>query len=171
VPDARLARLIASLGPDLARTSRYRRTLATYLTERRLWDQALPQWRALAEEEPRDAEARFGLGLAREAQGAIDEALEDFRAAVALDPRGARYRQRLAERLWEGEQYFQAINEWRVLAGQRPHDVGARLALGRAYEKVGQPVDAYRQYREVLALDPGHADAARALARLEGRRR
>ena len=54
------------------------------------------------------------------------------------------------QRLWQGEQYFQAINEWRVLAEQQPRDVESRLALGRAFEKVGQPVDAYRQYRDVL---------------------
>jgi Flp pilus assembly protein TadD len=72
--------------------------------------------------------------------------------------------------LWQSEQYFQAINEWRTLADQEPRDVQVRLALGRAFEKVGQPTDAYRQYREVLALDPAQADAARALARMQGRR-
>jgi tetratricopeptide (TPR) repeat protein/O-antigen ligase len=171
VPDARLAALVTRLAPDLDRTARYRRALAGYLTERRLWDQALPEWRELAAEEPRDVEARFGLGLAHEGLGQLDEAVEDFRAAVALAPRVTRYRRRLAERLWQGEQYFQAINEWRVLAEQQPRDVESRLALGRAFEKVGQPVDAYRQYRDVLALDPAQGDASRAIARLEGRRR
>jgi tetratricopeptide (TPR) repeat protein len=171
VADARLAALLARLAPDLDRTPRYRHALAAYLTERGLWEQALPEWRQLAAAQPRDAEARFGLGLAREATGAAAEALEDVRAAVALAPRVARYRQHLAERLWQSEQYFQAINEWRTLADQEPRDVQVRLALGRAFEKVGQPTDAYRQYREVLALDPAHGDAARALARMEGRRR
>ncbi len=169
--DARLSRIVAGLAGDLARPSRYRRALAAYLTDRRLWDQALPEWRRLVAAEPRDAESRFGLGLAREGAGAADEALEAFRAAVELDPRSARYRRRLAERLWQSEQYFQAINEWRALKEQQPRDVDARLALGRAYEKVGQPTDAYREYREVLVLEPGQADAARAVARMEGRRR
>jgi hypothetical protein len=35
---------------------------------------------------------------------------------------------------------------------------------------VGQPVEAYREYREVLGRVPGHAEATRAVARLEGRR-
>jgi tetratricopeptide (TPR) repeat protein len=167
----RLADLLARLAPDLDRPARYRRALATHLTERRLWEQALPEWSALAAEEPRDAGARFGVGQAREGLGAAEEALEDFRVAVTLAPHVSAYRRRLAERLWQSEQYFQAINEWRVLLEQRPADVETRLALGRAWEKVGQPVDAYRQYREVLALQPGHAEAARAVARLEGRRR
>jgi len=169
--DARLGRIASALAGDLDRPVRYRRALAGYLTERRLWDQALLEWRSLVAAEPRDAESRFGLGLTREGAGAADEALEAFRAAVELDPRSARYRRRLAERLWQGEQYFQAINEWRALKEQQPRDVDARLALGRAYEKVGQPTDAYREYREVLVLEPAQADAARAVARMEGRRR
>jgi tetratricopeptide (TPR) repeat protein len=118
-----------------------------------------------------DAASRFGRGLTLEATGAVGEALDDFRAAVALDPRAARYRRRLAERLWQSEQFFQAINEWRTLKEQQPRDVEARLALARAYERVGQPADAYREYREVLALVPEQAEAGRALARMEGRRR
>lgn len=171
VTDRRLAAVLERLAPDLDRPARYRRTLAIYLAERRLWAPALVEWRTLVAAEPTDAEARFGAGLAREALGATDEALEDFRAAVALAPQVPAYRRRLAERLWHDEHYFQAINEWRVVTEQQPADVEARLALGRAYERVGQPVDAYRQYREVLTLRPDHAEAAGAVARLEGRRR
>jgi Flp pilus assembly protein TadD len=164
----RLARLVRSLAPELEHPLRYRRALAAYLNERRLWDQALEQWRALLGVEPRDAESRFGRGVALEATGAAAEALDDFRAAVTLDPRAARYRRRLAERLWQSEQFFQAINEWRALREQQPRDVQVRLALARAYERVGQPADAQREYREVLQLAPGQAEATRALARLPG---
>lgn len=171
VRDERLRGLVAALAADLDRPARYRRALALHLTERRLWEQALPEWRTLVAAAPRDAEARFGLGLAREGAGAIDEAIAAFRAAVELAPQTTRYRRRLADRLWQSEQFFQAINEWRTLAEQDPRDAEARLALARAYEKVGQPTDAYRAYREVLALSPEQAEAARAIARLEGRRR
>jgi tetratricopeptide (TPR) repeat protein/O-antigen ligase len=171
VRGARLSGLVVRLAGDLDDLGRYRRALATYLTERRLWDQALPEWRALAAADPRDAEARFGLGQVREAAGAIDEALEDYRAAVALQPRVARYRKRLAERLWQSDQFFQALNEWRTLKSQAPRDVDVRLALARGLEKIGQPGDAYREYREVLQLQPEQPDADRAVARLEGRRR
>ncbi|HEX2442281.1 MAG TPA: O-antigen ligase family protein [Methylomirabilota bacterium] len=167
----RLPGLIALLAGDLDRPARYRRALASYLTERRMWAPALVQWRALVSAAPRDAEARFGRGVAQEGAGAIDEAIADFRAAVELAPRTGRYRRRLAERLWRSEQFFQAINEWRTLKEQEPHDVDARLALARAYEKVGQPTDAYREYREALAIAPGLGEAMRAIDRLEGSRR
>jgi tetratricopeptide (TPR) repeat protein/O-antigen ligase len=167
----RLAGLVERLAGDLDRPLRYRRALAVYLNERRLWEQALPQWRELVAAEPRDAASRFGLGVAHEATGALAEALDDFRAAVTLAPSTPRYRRRLAERLWQSEQFFQAINEWRTLRDQQPRDVETRLALGRAYERVGQPTDAYREYREILGLAPAHVEAARAVARMQGRAR
>lgn len=171
VRDGRLEALVRRHARDLEQVARYRRALATYLTERRLWDQALPEWRALAAADPRDAEARFSLGLIREAAGLIDEAVEDYRAAVALEPGATRYRKRLAERLWQSEQFFQALNEWRALKAQAPNDLDTRLALARGLERIGQVGDAYREYRDVLQLRPGQPDAERAVARLEGRRR
>jgi tetratricopeptide (TPR) repeat protein/O-antigen ligase len=152
-------------GADLDRVGRYRRGLARYLGERRLWDQALAEWRALVQAEPRDADARFGLGSALDATGARSEALEQYRAAVDLDPRATRFRARLAGRLWDTEQYYQAINEWRTILAQTPADVQTRMMLGRALEKIGQREDAYREYRTVLELRPDDADARRALAR------
>jgi hypothetical protein len=44
------------------------------------------------------------------------------------------------------------------------------LALSLASERVGQATDAYREYRQVLTLEPAQADVTRAVARLEGRR-
>ena len=171
VSDPRLAALIERIARDLDRPQRYRSALAVYLTERGLWDQALPEWRLLVRDDPQSAETRFGIGRAREGAGALDEALEDYRAAVALDPNATRYRRRLADRLWQSEQYFQAINEWQIVKSQAPDDVETRLALARALEKVGQPVEAYREYRDVLGRAPSQPEAARAVARLEGRRR
>ncbi|HEV8617703.1 MAG TPA: O-antigen ligase family protein [Methylomirabilota bacterium] len=167
--DLRDARLVAWLrehgGADLDSVTRYRRALARYLSERRLWDQAIAEWQQLVQTAPKDAEARFALGAALDAAGAGDRAIEEYRAAVTLDPRATRYRARLAARLWETDQYYQAINEWRVVVEQAPADVDARMAFGRALEKIGEREEAYRQYRAVLDARPGHPAAIQALAR------
>lgn len=166
--DARLEAWIRRrVGEDLAGPPRYRRALARYLVERRLWDQVLPEWERLAAEAPNDAEARFGLGVTLEALGAPDRALEALRAAVALAPGVPRYRARLADRLWASEQYYQAINEWRIVRDQTPRDVAARMALARAYEKIGERTDAYREYRAILEIEPDNADARRALSKFK----
>jgi Flp pilus assembly protein TadD len=166
VRDRRLAAWIeGQAGDDLTRTTSYRQSLARYLLERRLWEQAIVEWQTLAREAPKDAEARYGLGLAHEGAGAPDAALEHLRAAADMEPRVARYRERLARRLWDSEQYFQAINEWRAVKSLAPADVDARMALARAYEKIGERTMAYNEYRGILDVSPHHPAAAHALAR------
>jgi Flp pilus assembly protein TadD len=152
-------------GDDLTRPTSYRRSLARYLVERRLWEQAIAEWQTVTREAPKDAEARHGLGLAFEGMGASDTALEHLRAAVALEPSTARYRERLARRLWDSEQYFQAINEWQAVKNLAPTDVDARMSLARAYEKIGQRSTAYNEYRAILDVAPHHPAATQALAR------
>jgi Flp pilus assembly protein TadD len=167
--DVREPRLAAwaqrEVGDDLARMTTYRASLARYLVERRLWEPAIVEWQTMARERPTDAEARYSLGLAYEGTGAYDTALEHLRAAVVLEPRVPRYRDRLARRLWDSEQYFQAINEWREVKSLAPADLDARLSLARAYEKVGQRATAYNEYRGILELSPAHPAAAQALSR------
>ena len=167
--DVREPRLAAWLereaGDDLTRTASYRRSLARYLVERRLWEQAIAEWQTVAREAPKDGEARYALGIAFEGTGAADAALEHLRAAVALEPRVARYHARLARRLWDSEQYFQAINEWRAVKGLAPGDLDARMSLARAYEKIGERAIAYNEYRAILDASPHHPAATQALAR------
>ena len=157
-------------GGDWTNPARYRRALALHLLVRKLWEQAAAEWQRLALDDPRAAEARFALGAALDGSGLAREALEHYRQAVALDPATPRYRERLAQRLWDSEQFFQAINEWRTVKSQAPKNLEARLALARAYERIGERGDAFREYREILELAPGHPGASQGLARLSGRR-
>ncbi|MFZ1061589.1 MAG: tetratricopeptide repeat protein, partial [Candidatus Rokuibacteriota bacterium] len=165
-PRAR-ALVVEVLGPDeRIRPLRYRRALAQYLTDRKLWLQALREWEAVLAEAPRDPAAHSSRGVALDGLGARDQALEAYRQAVALDGRSVLFRLRLAERLWETDQYYQAINEWRAVLSQEPGHVEARLALARAYVRIGERVEAFRQYQRVLQITPDQPEARRGLARL-----
>lgn len=135
---------------------RYRKTLAWYLGVRGFREQALGEWRAVVEADGRDADARMGLAAALEAAGERDGALAEYRQAVALDGRPA-FRIRLARRLWDSDQYFQAIAEWRAIRDREPRNVDARLALARALVKVGDRGAALQEYRAILEIDPGNA--------------
>ena len=180
--DPRVRALIAAqLGPDagpqdsdsgLRRASdgtvsalRYQRALARYVLDRRLWAQALEAWDAVAAKAPTDAEAQFSRGQAFEGLGQRDHAIKAYLGAVALDGK-PRYRFRLAQLYWTGDQYVQAIEQWRAIAAADPKNVDAHMALGAAYIKIGEPVDGFREYQRVLALVPGHAGAREALARM-----
>jgi Tfp pilus assembly protein PilF len=136
------------------------------MTERRLWYQALPEWDAVLAARPEDAEAHFLRGTVHDQLGAGERALRDYRQAVALDGSRSAFRLRLARRLWETEQYYQAMNEWRSVLGQAPGNVEARLGLARAAAKAGDRATAAQEYRHVLRIVPDQPEARRELAGL-----
>jgi tetratricopeptide (TPR) repeat protein len=68
-------------------TTRHRKALAAYLERRGFVEQAQAEWRQIVGETPADAEAHFRFAAALERGGAKDEALEEYRRAVALNGR------------------------------------------------------------------------------------
>jgi tetratricopeptide (TPR) repeat protein/O-antigen ligase len=165
-PRARALVSEATGGQRIAR-SRYRRALAQYLTDRRLWDEARQQWEMVLRETSDDAGAHFAYGVVLDGLGERDRAVEAYRRAVALDGSSVQFRLRLAQRLWETDQYYQAMNEWRTILSQAPGNVEARLALARAYVKSGHRNDAVLEYRRLLQIAPDQPEVRRELARLD----
>jgi tetratricopeptide (TPR) repeat protein len=133
---------------------------------RALWDQALPEWEAVLTAVPGDAEARFARGVVLDALGRADSALQEYRQAVILDGTRRAFRLRLARRLWETEQYYQAMNEWQSVLGQDPGNLEARLGLARAAAKAGDRAAAAQEYLRILQIVPDQPEARRELARL-----
>jgi len=153
-------------GDSKLSTARYGRALAQRLSDEGQWPAARAEWdRALAEG-PLDAAGHFAHAQALEATGERGRALEAYGQAVALDARAVTYRVRLAERLWEAEQYVQGLAEWQRLVEQEPRNVHMRVALARAYLKTGDRDRALGEYRRVLSLEPGHGEARQVVARL-----
>jgi tetratricopeptide (TPR) repeat protein len=160
----------AELGRDARlSTARYRRALAQRLTDESRWEAAREEWERARSEGPLDAQGEFSRGRALDATGDRARGTEALRRAVALDPARTAFRAHLAARLWENEQYMQAIFEWQTIAGQEPGNVDAHLALARAYVKSGDRERAWREYGRVLALAPGHAEAREFVAKLKAR--
>ena len=145
---------------------RYHRALAQYLADRALWEQALPEWDAVLAAVPGDAAAHFARGIVLDALGRGDAALQAYRQAVALDGTRSAFRLRLARRLWETEQYYQAMNEWRSVLGQDPGNIEARLGLARGAAKAGDRAAAAQEYLRILQIVPDQPEARRELARL-----
>lgn len=166
VTDPRARPLVAERMGSPQGTVRYRRALAQHLTDRGLWAQAREQWEIVLRELPDDPGAHFSRGVTLDGLGDRDQALAAYRRAVSLDGRSVAFRLRLAERLWEAEQFVQAMNEWRGVIAQQPGHLEARLALAAAYARAGERPRAIDEYRQVLRIAPGHDEARRGLARL-----
>jgi len=169
-PSPRLQALAAEELGRAAQISkaRYHRALAQRLTDESRWEAARVEWERARADGPLDAQGEFSRGRTVDATGDRAGALEAFRRAVALDPTRTAFRARLAARLWENDQYMQAISEWQTIAGQEPGNVETRLTLARAYLKTGDRSRALAEYRRVLALAPNHAEARQAATRLGG---
>jgi tetratricopeptide (TPR) repeat protein len=162
----RVQALVSRALPAPAGPARYQRALARYLVGRKLWEQALSEWDAVLAAVPGDAEAHFGRGIVLDALGRGNPALQEYRQAVALDGTRRAFRLRLAQRLWETEQYYQAMNEWRSVLGQEPGNIEARLGLARAAARSGDRAAAAQEYRHILQIAPDQPEARRELARL-----
>jgi eukaryotic-like serine/threonine-protein kinase len=63
--------------------------LAFALAGKGQWDEAITEYRAALELDPKNAKARVNLGLALERKGEWDEAIREYRTALALDPKVA----------------------------------------------------------------------------------
>jgi tetratricopeptide (TPR) repeat protein len=158
--------LLSRALPAPAGPPRYHRALGQYLMGRRLWEQALPEWDAVLAASPEDGEAHFARGTVLDALGRGNPALEAYRQAVALDGNRSAFRLRLARRLWETEQYYQAMNEWQRVLAQEPGNTEARLGLARAHARAGDRATAAQEYLRILQITPDQPEARRELARL-----
>ena len=100
------------------------------------------------------------LGMALVRSGAPESGIEHFRNALERRPNGLLYLSvgQLLERLGEhqeAERHFQAA----VSAGDEALEIRARFMLGALLLQGGRHADAGEQYRRILDLAPGSADA------------
>ena len=144
---------------------KYRAVLASYFGDRGLSEQAIDEWLAIVAENGGDGQARFALASVLDSAGHSERALDQYRQAVALDGRPV-YRARFAQRLWDSEQYYQAIAQWIEIRQRKPRNLDVRLALARAYVRVGERADALREYQAVLGIDAAHPAARREIEQL-----
>lgn len=153
----------------MSRTYRVNFGLARYYTKRGQFLLAIPMWEALLKENPADAEASFQLALALDGAGAWQAGYNAYKQAIELDRRNNEYKAQFAQRLFENEKFFHAIELWQAILAQEPADLTTRMRLANAYVRVGELRDATREYERVLQLYPAHREAREALTALRAR--
>ena len=150
------------------------------ILQERPWHDAVTFWQYSCDCFPRNALARFNLGLSYwgpktpvpdEATAA--RALACYRQAVDLRPDWPQYRGGLADALAGLKRYDDAIREYRTILEQQPDLDVARINFGAALQAKGGKDNlqaAVDEYERVLKKYPGiagvHENLARALKQL-----
>ena len=99
------------------------------------------------------------LGATYRAVGAHEDAIREYRRAMALCPSFADVRTELAKTLHEAGDRAGALRELELVRAEHPRFVPALLQLGLAYHAAGRAADAASQWRAALAIDPANRAA------------
>ena len=152
-----------SLWTDTVRVSPFSSTahtgLAVALTQKGLYDQAIPHFQKALDLDPRNQIAQNNLGYALFQQGRFDQAVPHYQEALAIDPAYAGAHNNLGISLVQKQQFDQAITEFRLALQADPNYADVRHNLGITLAQQGRWDDAIDQYRRAIALDPANAKA------------
>jgi tetratricopeptide (TPR) repeat protein len=152
------------LNPKLAEPHKWLGDMLV-ISPRRLYDQAAQAYQAALEIWPDYAEARVGLGDARQAKGQYDEAIEEYKKALAIEPANARVYLGMGKIYYNEKQlYHEAVAAYQQAIALDPKLLDAHLNLGELYEEKGLYEEAVARYGYVLSLEPKHPGATYGLA-------
>jgi len=107
---------------------------------------------------PGDFAAHYNLGAVLEAEGRLDDATVELRAALSIDPAQPTAHNSLGAVLQTRGDLDGAAREYREALSVRPDDVNAHYNLGQIARTKGRLEEALRHYREAVRLQPDDAD-------------
>ena len=103
--------------------------------------------------------ARNNLGTALSRKGKMDEAIEQFRQAVEIDPHLVSGYNNLGLALFQEGRVDEAMEQYQKALGIDAHSAEAHYDLGLAYAKKGRLDEAIEQYQKALEIKPDYAQA------------
>ncbi|MCK4271367.1 tetratricopeptide repeat protein [bacterium] len=86
--------------------------------------------------------------------GLLDEAIEEYRRALAVSPDNVRLHLSLGLTCWEKKMYDEAIQQYQKAVAILPNLARARFDLGSLYVHKKMYHEAIQQYEQVIAIDP-----------------
>lgn len=116
------------------------------------------------------ASAAFGQsvneGIIDLRKGEVEKAVARFKALVAEDPSDLSARFWLGRAQLEASQHEAASASFKRVLEELPNSAGAHYWLGITYMKWGRAGEARAELEAALRMDPEHAEARKAIARL-----
>jgi protein O-mannosyl-transferase len=119
----------------------------------------------------RNAVAHYNFGVALADWSRVDEAVEQYKHAIEVNPDYAEARYNLAVLINHQGQVDEAIEQYRKVLKIAPDSSDAHLNLGAALARQGHDDEAIEHYREALRILPQSADAHNNLANALVRRK
>jgi Flp pilus assembly protein TadD len=130
-------------------------------------EEAIDQYRELAQNDPSRFEAHNKLGYVLMRTRRSQEALTSIRKALELQPKNAEAHNNLGLALMQVGRPQEAVDSMRKAVDLDPRYTEARYNLGHALIAAGQPADAAGQFRAALEVKPDWTPALASLAWLE----
>ena len=104
------------------------------------------------------------LGTALDKEGRLDEAMAEYRKALAIMPDFANAHNNLGFALFRKHRLDEAIEEYQAALESDPGLVIARSNLGNTLLRVGRPKEAVEQFEKVLEIAPEQPTTLNSLA-------
>ena len=120
-------------------------------------------------EDPRDFESWGNLGVCRLAAGDPKSAVEALTTSLQMRRDQQRFREKWAEAEVAAGDGEEGLKLCLAYAAEHPNDPLCRVTMARLHDLLGRPEQALECLDEALRLDPDHAPALAALAKLNER--
>lgn len=119
-----------------------------------VWKDDLSLWSDTVKRSPDSSEARKGLGYALFNEGRVDEAMEQYQAALRLDPGYADLHINIGSVYEAKGMPDRAVESYREAVRLSPGSAMAHYSLGHAEYALGRVDDAVDEYLTAISLDP-----------------
>jgi Flp pilus assembly protein TadD len=124
-----------------------------------LWKDPVAFWADNVEKAEQVERPRLSLGKALRRQGKIEEALDQYRRAIEIEPTSFKAHYNVANVLSDQQRTPEALEHYQEAVRLDPEFVPARYNLANALLAVGRPEQALSEYRETVRLDAQHHKA------------
>ena len=111
-------------------------------------------WRSIAQQDPHDAEAFAHLGLLEVRQEHYDEAIANYRKAIAISPDAPGLQLNYGLALFKAGQFKESIKPFTAELRKHPGDQRLTILLGMAHYGMGDYLVAIPYLRQATEKDP-----------------
>jgi Tfp pilus assembly protein PilF len=131
-----------------------------------VWRNSSVLWERTLQATRENAVAELRVGVLREHQGQVEQALDHYRSAIRIEPRFTQARTNLAKLLLNLGRPSEARVEAAEAVARQPGEVPALVVLALAYKEEGDVENAETQLQLAIRHGPRHGEAYRFLGEL-----